>query len=445
MIEFSIQCLQRFNMMDKLESVLPLVDSVHLDIMDGEFVPNTCMTVDEVNKFPSTVPKHVHILAYQPEKYIPQIKNVESITFSFEATSNPLMIISKIKSAGFKAGICIHPETPPDRIADLIPYVDRVVVMAVRPGYSGQPFIEGTPVKVKRLRALSSTVDIVVDGGMHEQRIQEVIRAGATSVVVCTVIIKAEDWKHKVNELKKFGYHGLGGAQVYANYTMLNTNVSIVNTAHGPLVKKTYVPRSNVNIAELHKNALLYIEQIKKAGIPFPEIILMTHSDKQIECFCEFTGANAYDVCKQSLEYALKNHKKVIEAALDILATAKNQKLSLDPHFKNFTYDGKDVSYVDFMQPLNESYIKYRLSLSKPDELKIIQDAFSVFTPELLGHHFAADFLKSDPTSIKFMMELYTLLRERDLVEDSFDQFIETAHKIRDIELTREKSGLSLM
>jgi len=208
MIELSLLCLQRLNMEEVLSQIVPYVDSLHLDIMDETFVTNTAFSPEEINRIDYDLPKHIHIMSRKPEPYIDRLQNVESVSFHYEAVSDHLKIIKFIKSRGYKAGISVNPETPVEKLVDLLPHLDRVVLMAVKPGYSGTKYLPETSRKIVRLRKLDKNIPIVIDGGMHEDTIREVMALGANACVVCSVIAKSPDYKAKTQELRLSGQIG---------------------------------------------------------------------------------------------------------------------------------------------------------------------------------------------------------------------------------------------
>lgn len=135
MLEFSPLCLERLKLDKLLSKILDNVDSVHLDIMDGHFVPNTAFNVESINNFKCSIPKHVHIMAHKPIKYIKELENIDSISFHYEA-GDTLNVIKNIKNKNMKVGLVISPETDIDKIFEYIPLIDRVIIMAVKPGFS---------------------------------------------------------------------------------------------------------------------------------------------------------------------------------------------------------------------------------------------------------------------------------------------------------------------
>lgn len=207
MLEFSPLCLQRLNLDKRLSKILNNVDSVHLDIMDGEFVPNTAFDIDGINNFKCNIPKHVHIMAYKPLKYIDKLKNVNSISFHFEV-GDTLNIINNIKKKNIKVGIVISPQTPIEKIFDYIKLIDRVIIMSVKPGFSGQKFIPETSSKIIKIRKFSKDIEIAIDGGMNEHTIREVKTLGANSFIICSVIVKSDDIISKIKELKNSSQMG---------------------------------------------------------------------------------------------------------------------------------------------------------------------------------------------------------------------------------------------
>ena len=207
MLEFSPLCLKRLKSDRLLLNILDQVDSVHLDIMDGNFVPNKAFNVDSINKFKCKIPKHIHIMANQPIKYINELKNVESISFHYEV-GDTLNIINCIKQKNIKVGLVLNPETEIEQIFEYLALVDRVIIMAVKPGFSGQKFLPNTSSKIIKLRKFSKEIEIVIDGGMNENTIREVKTVGADAYVVCSVIAKSTDIFSKIKELKESSYSG---------------------------------------------------------------------------------------------------------------------------------------------------------------------------------------------------------------------------------------------
>jgi len=200
MLEFSPLCLKRLNKDGIFSSILNSVDSVHLDIMDGDFVPNKAFSVSDINEFKCNIPKHVHIMSWDPMQYIKDLVNIDSISFHYEV-GGCRNIIQSIKDKQIRVGLVVNPKTSINEILKYIPLLDRVIVMAVEPGYSAQEYLPSTSQKIIELRKMSADIEIVVDGGMNEQTIDEVRILGANAFVVCSVIAKSKDIEGKIEEL----------------------------------------------------------------------------------------------------------------------------------------------------------------------------------------------------------------------------------------------------
>lgn len=202
MLEFSPLCLNRLDKSDILSSVIHYVDSIHLDIMDGIFVPNKAFTSKEINEFKCSVPKHVHIMSEDPLPYIDELLDVDSISVHFEIESCS-KAINRILQKKFKVGLVVNPSTPIESIYKYLPEIDRVILMAVEPGYSAQDYLPDTTKKLIKLRQYSKDIEIVIDGGMNENTIKLVKEFGANCFVVCSVIAKSKNVEEKAKQLKK--------------------------------------------------------------------------------------------------------------------------------------------------------------------------------------------------------------------------------------------------
>lgn len=207
MLEFSPLCLERLNLDRLFSKIIENVDSIHLDIMDGHFVPNTAFSVESINNFKCDIPKHIHIMANDPIQYIEKLHNIDSISFHYE-TGNHLNVIQNIRKKKVKVGLTISPETDIEKVFEFLPLLDRVIIMAVKPGFSGQKYLPEASSKIIKLRKFSKDIEIVIDGGMNEHTIREVRTLGADAFIVCSVIVKSEDVVSKINELKDSSNNG---------------------------------------------------------------------------------------------------------------------------------------------------------------------------------------------------------------------------------------------
>jgi ribulose-phosphate 3-epimerase len=162
-------------------------DRIQVDVMDGHFVPNLTfgpLVVEAVRKATS-LPIEAHLMVEHPEQFLEAFAKAGStlIEVQVEATTSLYRTVQTIKELGAKAGVAINPATPVDDLREILPYIDLVNVMTVEPGFGGQKFIPHSPEKVRRVRELSSEVEIEVDGGIDARTAPLVVEAGATVLV----------------------------------------------------------------------------------------------------------------------------------------------------------------------------------------------------------------------------------------------------------------------
>ena len=176
-------------------------DWLHLDVMDGVFVPNISFgfpVIRAVSKI-CQKPLDVHFMIVQPERYIQQAAETGATLMSvqYEACTHLHRTIQQIHDAGMKAGVVLNPATPVHLLEDIINDVDLVLLMSVNPGFGGQAFIENTIAKVKRLRKLidesGAQALIEVDGGVQEDTAPRLVQAGADVLVSGSYVFKAKD------------------------------------------------------------------------------------------------------------------------------------------------------------------------------------------------------------------------------------------------------------
>jgi len=194
---------------NRIESVKKLnntnADYLHIDVMDGIFVPNTQMPINEILELEkySTKPLDVHLMVCNPEEYINKIlnKNIEYITIHIEIDKDITFLINKIKSLGYKVGLSIKPNT---NINSLIPYLDQidlVLIMSVEPGFGGQQFMPNSLIKAQELRNINSNITIEIDGGIKDTNINEV-KKYIDIAVVGSYITNSNNYNEAINNLK---------------------------------------------------------------------------------------------------------------------------------------------------------------------------------------------------------------------------------------------------
>ena len=185
-------------------------DWVHIDVMDGVFVPNLTFGAPVVKTIRKVTKMFFdcHLMVENPEKYIADFKKAGADQFCFhiEATKHAHRCVQMIRDAGMKAGIALNPSTPLSSIEEMLPYVDMILIMTVNPGFGGQSFIASMLPKIKRLRQMIDEggydIEIQVDGGVNAETGKLVREAGATVLVAGSYVYGAEDVNKAVASLK---------------------------------------------------------------------------------------------------------------------------------------------------------------------------------------------------------------------------------------------------
>lgn len=165
------------------------IDWFHIDVMDGNFVPNFAFGTDTIRgiKKIAKAPLYVHMMSVHPMEFVKTFAELgtEYYCFHYETTVNPFRLCQKITDCGMKPAVALNPATPVEVLKDLIPYLSCTTLMAIEPGFSGQKFLPHTYEKIKKLRDLAgeSSMLIEVDGGADIPVSRECIRNGADIVV----------------------------------------------------------------------------------------------------------------------------------------------------------------------------------------------------------------------------------------------------------------------
>jgi len=186
-------------------------DYVHVDVMDGRFVPNLTIgpVVVEAVRRATTLPLDVHLMIVEPEKYIADFVKAGAsiITVHVETCPHLHRTLEQIRHAGAKPSVVLNPSTPLAAIEEILGDVTQVLVMSVNPGFGGQSFIPSSVDKVRRLKGMLearglSGVDIEVDGGVNPHTAREVIDAGANVLVAGNAVFREKDYRAAIAALR---------------------------------------------------------------------------------------------------------------------------------------------------------------------------------------------------------------------------------------------------
>lgn len=186
-------------------------DYIHVDVMDGHFVPNITigpLVVDAIKPV-TTLPLDVHLMIENPDSYIETFANAGAsiITVHQEACKHLHRTIQLIKSTGKKAGVSINPATPVEMIKEILPDVDLVLIMTVNPGFGGQSFIDGTIQKIEQIakwrKEKNLSFEIEVDGGINEHTAKECTKSGADILVAGSAIFGKKDRALAIEKIKQ--------------------------------------------------------------------------------------------------------------------------------------------------------------------------------------------------------------------------------------------------
>ena len=186
-------------------------DFIHIDVMDGKFVPNISFGMPIIKAIRSRTDKvfDVHLMIEEPSKYIDEFiaAGADLITIHYEAEKHIDRAIQYIKSKGIKAAVALNPGTPTYVLKDIISELDMVLIMSVNPGFGGQKFIKYSIDKIKEVKAMSEKYNkdllIQVDGGVDPSNVSDVIEAGANVIVAGSAVFKNGERGKNISSLRR--------------------------------------------------------------------------------------------------------------------------------------------------------------------------------------------------------------------------------------------------
>lgn len=186
-------------------------DWIHLDIMDGVFVPNISFGFPVIERVKKSAkkPLDVHLMIVDPDRYLENFRNAgaDILTVHYEACIHLQRTVTEIRTLGMKAGVAVNPHTPVSLLKNILPYIDMVLIMTVNPGYGGQTFIMDCYNKIVELRKMIDRVGhgvlIEVDGGVDTKNASKLVKAGVDVIVAGNAIFSSADPSETILKLKK--------------------------------------------------------------------------------------------------------------------------------------------------------------------------------------------------------------------------------------------------
>jgi len=187
-----------------------MADWIHLDIMDGVFVPNISFGFPVIGyvKKAAEKPLDVHLMIVEPDRYIARFRQAgaDILTVQYEACIHLNRTAGEIRNHGMKAGVAVNPHTPVSLLKNILPYIDMVLIMSVTPGFGGQSFIPDSYGKIEELKAMIASggynILIQVDGGVATGNAEKLVKSGADVLVAGNSVFKSDDPAGTIRKLK---------------------------------------------------------------------------------------------------------------------------------------------------------------------------------------------------------------------------------------------------
>jgi ribulose-phosphate 3-epimerase len=184
-------------------------DWVHLDVMDGHFVPNLTIGLPVIRRIAqiSPLPTDVHLMIANPDRFAAEYAaaGATSVTFHLEAAKAPVRLAREIRAQGAKAAVAVNPATPVAALENLVDELDMILIMSVEPGFGGQHFIERSLAKLAQARSLvgDRPVKLQIDGGADRQTVPRIAKAGADVIVAGSAVFGAQDPAAEIRALRE--------------------------------------------------------------------------------------------------------------------------------------------------------------------------------------------------------------------------------------------------
>lgn len=201
----------REDLLRRISEVKGVVKEIQLDIMDGAFVPNKTIGIEDLQNLPKAK-YEFHWMVLHPEEWIVKVQGPHMHLVHVETITDFAAVERAIKKSGGKLGLAINPETSIERLIPFAHNAKRILVMTVHPGFSGQKYIYEMGEKITRLRELFPEVDIEVDGGVNKETISHAFKSGANILAAASAIFSMSDIKMAISDLKKAALGGVTSA-----------------------------------------------------------------------------------------------------------------------------------------------------------------------------------------------------------------------------------------
>ncbi|MDD5171555.1 MAG: ribulose-phosphate 3-epimerase [Candidatus ainarchaeum sp.] len=207
----------RDDLIRRIAQVNGLVKEIQIDVMDGKFVPNTTVGIEDLKNLPEAH-YEFHWMVREPERWIAQVPGPHMHLVHIETVKSFDIVEQAVKKSGGKLGLAINPETSIDLALRLVPKAERVLIMTVHPGFSGQSYIREMCDKIKRLRKLYPKLDIEVDGGINNETAAHAYSCGANILAAASAVFAAKDTKAAITGLIKSAKRGANAKHSTDNF-----------------------------------------------------------------------------------------------------------------------------------------------------------------------------------------------------------------------------------